>query len=548
MDDDSENLAALKRAYAEMILNTAREAASRVADADRRAAGFHRELCFARDEAVRMLVKLKHMLDAKTVEAETTIAKKQEQIEELEAQLEEAESKILDLRMELEYVRDELEVEKAKNNIQSSENKSSSGGDLPHHRLNSLEPIVPYLSDSELNSAVNQHIKERLMNDRETVQMSCNGIDPVRQLADPSPEGAVDQKTDLAAMVIGRKEREPYRNGFTQRVRAFEGHLLQGTLGCKLNCGSCDKGENGMHSFSQPRNLETAKVIPLQNLERPAIMRKKHRKATWAKKSKSAQIPVYAKQWRRQHLVSSLALSQSYSTENGADIDKGFQTDQIESVRDSDAQDGPLNLQKRRQSSDLHTIEGKTVKRNGKRKGRRGKNLNDEFQFADQSHFTESSHFHLGQATPVERKTKSKAFDNIGIINEEKSEGSSSSGLVAKEGDKIKDDIAVNNVLVPYEESEPGSNSVNSDVDVERNVPEDGSCVQSDDNRVVKYTFQRKRKRAFSGNDSENQALLGNTVKKHAGNMVKSRLESNPVKQRMSPRGIADDLLRLLDS
>ncbi|KAI4366656.1 hypothetical protein MLD38_022504 [Melastoma candidum] len=540
MDGESENLTALKRAYAEMILNTAREAASRFADADRRAARFHRELCFVRDDAVRMLVKLKRMLDAKTIEAETTVAKKEEQIEELEAQLEEAESKILDLRMELENVRDELEIEKAKNNPQSSaENKSSSDSDLSDRRINSLEPIVPYLSDSELNNAANQNNKERLTTDREMVQMSCNGIDPVGRLADPSPEEAVDQKTDLATMVIGRKEPELYRNRCTQRVRAFEGRLLQGTLGCELNSSACDKGENEVHAFTQSRNLEIAKMIPLQKLERPAIMREKKSKTSWAKKTKSSQIPVYSKQWRRQHLVSSLSPSQSYFTKNGVDVDKGFRTDQIESVHDADAQDGPLNLEKRRQSGDLDTIEGKTVKRNGRQKARKGKNLNDEFQFPNQSNITESSHFHLGQATPIEVKTKSKEFDNIGIINEENSVRSTGSGFFAKEGDELKefplstkhkDDIAVNNVLVPYEESEPGSNSVNSDVDVERNVQEDGSCVQSEDNRLVKYTFQRKRKKAFSSNDSENKAPLGNTVKKHAGNLVKRRLEAKACK------------------
>lgn len=60
-------MVALKKAYAEMILNTAKEAAARVMEAERRASRFQRDLCVTKEEAVRMLVKLKQMLDAKVV-------------------------------------------------------------------------------------------------------------------------------------------------------------------------------------------------------------------------------------------------------------------------------------------------------------------------------------------------------------------------------------------------------------------------------------------------------------------------------------------------
>lgn len=56
---------ALKKAYAEMILNTAKESAARVMVSDRKTAWFHHDLCGTKDEALRLLVRLKQMIDAK---------------------------------------------------------------------------------------------------------------------------------------------------------------------------------------------------------------------------------------------------------------------------------------------------------------------------------------------------------------------------------------------------------------------------------------------------------------------------------------------------
>lgn len=58
---------ALKKAYAEMIVNTAKESAARVMDSDRKSARFHNDLCGTKDEALRLLVRLKQMIDAKVI-------------------------------------------------------------------------------------------------------------------------------------------------------------------------------------------------------------------------------------------------------------------------------------------------------------------------------------------------------------------------------------------------------------------------------------------------------------------------------------------------
>ncbi|KAJ0254059.1 hypothetical protein HA466_0116360 [Hirschfeldia incana] len=102
-----------KKAYAEMILNTAKESAARVMLSDRKSARFHHDLSETKEEALRLLVRLKHMIDAKTIEAEVISSSRQRQIDVLEAQLHEAEDIITDLRSEVSWVRDRLEKAKA---------------------------------------------------------------------------------------------------------------------------------------------------------------------------------------------------------------------------------------------------------------------------------------------------------------------------------------------------------------------------------------------------------------------------------------------------
>lgn len=60
-----QRLTALKRAYADIILNTAKEAAARIMVSERKAARFQRELGEAKEQGLQMLLRLKGMLDAK---------------------------------------------------------------------------------------------------------------------------------------------------------------------------------------------------------------------------------------------------------------------------------------------------------------------------------------------------------------------------------------------------------------------------------------------------------------------------------------------------
>lgn len=56
-------MAALKKAYADIILSITKETAARVLASERKSAVFQHELKEAKDEGVRMLVRLKQMMD-----------------------------------------------------------------------------------------------------------------------------------------------------------------------------------------------------------------------------------------------------------------------------------------------------------------------------------------------------------------------------------------------------------------------------------------------------------------------------------------------------
>ncbi|GMH01323.1 hypothetical protein Nepgr_003162 [Nepenthes gracilis] len=107
--EETEKMTALKKAYAEVILNTAKEAAARVMVSERKASELQRDLSSAKAEGARLLLRLKQMMDSKTSEAETRSLIQQRKIDELEAQLQEAEDIVTDLRAELSDAQAELE-------------------------------------------------------------------------------------------------------------------------------------------------------------------------------------------------------------------------------------------------------------------------------------------------------------------------------------------------------------------------------------------------------------------------------------------------------
>ncbi|RVX08808.1 hypothetical protein CK203_010863 [Vitis vinifera] len=63
MEEEAQKMMALKKAYAEIILNTSKEAAARIMASERKALRFQQDLCCLKDEALRMLLRLRQMID-----------------------------------------------------------------------------------------------------------------------------------------------------------------------------------------------------------------------------------------------------------------------------------------------------------------------------------------------------------------------------------------------------------------------------------------------------------------------------------------------------
>ncbi|KAL3624192.1 hypothetical protein CASFOL_033008 [Castilleja foliolosa] len=170
---EPEKMEALKRAYAEMILNTAKEAAARVLVAESRARKLEQDLVCTKDEATRMLICLKQMIDAKTKEAEITSLDQHEKIDVLESQLSEAEGIIIDLRAELNQTHEQLYEAKNKKLYFSRDNENHSVSDELKEpellrngctqRVFATETSVnpdPNFTDIEIVNGVNELVSE----------------------------------------------------------------------------------------------------------------------------------------------------------------------------------------------------------------------------------------------------------------------------------------------------------------------------------------------------------------------------------------------------
>ncbi|KAF7123788.1 hypothetical protein RHSIM_Rhsim12G0160600 [Rhododendron simsii] len=307
-----QRVTALKRAYADIILNTAKEAAARIMVSERKAVGFQHELNVAKEQALQTLLRLKQMMDSKggeagvtylsqqkmiedlearlreaedTInEAEMTSLSQRQKIEELEAQLEEAEDIVKDVREELREVQAELERVRNSKSQQmdlndtvaeeqasqanklitsqsvtpppaksqllpstTSDTKNSafnqknelyedsyisnshiSKPDLPstseENRLNISRSILSTHPDSGLNSLMASGVKNLASNQRNEVSKgydNSNGF----------PMGSLNiRKPEVPSVILRSNEPTPYRNRRTQRILAFEEKLMAGEL------------------------------------------------------------------------------------------------------------------------------------------------------------------------------------------------------------------------------------------------------------------------------------------------------------------------------
>ncbi|KAA8542606.1 hypothetical protein F0562_023758 [Nyssa sinensis] len=268
--DADKRLTALKKAYADIILNTAKEAAARIMVSERKSLRFQHELSVAKEEALQMLLRLKQMMDSKISEAEMTSLSQQRKIEEVEAQLQEAEDIVRDLREELREV--QAELEKVTNNkVQHHLDECDTTPQeetSEENRLNISQSIIFPAPLSQHESIIASDVKNSTSNLRYEGLKCCSDNDSCMG-------NSYVHSHYLPSTIMRSKEPDLYRNGCTQRIRAFERNLLDGELSLSRHSDDVksetreDEGGKGIYMTS------THKADNMFNIENELVLEDK---------------------------------------------------------------------------------------------------------------------------------------------------------------------------------------------------------------------------------------------------------------------------------
>ncbi|XP_052176296.1 uncharacterized protein LOC127790718 isoform X2 [Diospyros lotus] len=203
--DDAERLTALKKAYAEMILNTSKEAAARIMASERKVLRLQHELNVTKEAALQMMLRLKEMMEFKVSEARITYLRQQEKIdkltaqlqekedviseaetvslgqqrkiEELEAQLQEAEDIVSNLREELREEQAVVERERNGKLQHMDEHHVASEEQTSNEKRSDTSQSIPSLPPMQLESFSNLDMKNSSLNQISEVYKSCNEKD-----------------------------------------------------------------------------------------------------------------------------------------------------------------------------------------------------------------------------------------------------------------------------------------------------------------------------------------------------------------------------------
>ena len=243
-------------------------------------------------------------------EAKMVSLSQQKKIEELEAQLEEAEDIVRELREELREVQDALD-KMTKKQLQPLDEKSfrgNAGTEVETPQENKLSTsaslILPH-TGSRPEAVMTSDLKNSTFNKRNEGN-KCYGED------DSYMENCFVGNRDFASIVTRSKEPELYRNGCTQRIRAFESSLLEGKLSLsgqvdgamnEATIGEEEEGSDGIYMTSIPeddnvyrmeRNPDEAQEIrqadgslyPVQAIK--SFRRKRKRAARYSNKAPSS--------------------------------------------------------------------------------------------------------------------------------------------------------------------------------------------------------------------------------------------------------------------
>ncbi|CAJ1946876.1 unnamed protein product [Sphenostylis stenocarpa] len=495
-------MVALKKAYADVILNTVKESAGRVMVSERRAVMFQQELTSAKENALHMLMRLKKMMDAKallavakwisavavvdqiaaitgaiTADAEKASLQQQRKIEELEAQLSEAEDVVTDLRAELKHVY--LVLEKTRNNqVQplNGQNVKQVATFVAVKPEISISPPHKELECVTSCDVVNKSLAMNILDNN-----CCNSKQQTEQLLISNLEDSSGHDSYLSSVIKRNMKPELCRNGFTQRIRALEGSLLDEKLlmqdvdnqhyGKKLGVIAKDSDVQVAKCSAPTEKMEIKKHVKLLEIPKWKIISCHRCRILACKLSKDAcslpSIKLSAiSKWKRKRRHRHLGMKSSAFRS----CKPSFVLKQCSSVCDN------------------------------------AKCCEDEYDANMKSVPLLTNVEPVHGATELVEKPIDKDTNLL------KSEESATQNLTGPSSD-----MKVEVIDVP---------STNTDMkDAKAFVEKDRSPSKVDDSKPLKYTFQRKRRKESLGNTHQNIDSKRSTVKRRVDNKQYSALE-----------------------
>ncbi|CAH2045063.1 unnamed protein product [Thlaspi arvense] len=574
--EDSDKSTALKKAYAEIILNTAKESAARVMLSDRKSARFHHDLCGTKEESLRLLVRLKQMIDAKTIESEVSSTNQQKQIDVLEAQLQEAEDIITDLRSELRWVRDNLEKARV-NELQELNvvNKEEEEETISAQKAEDPEAIVvgSLHPDQEV---VDTCFSLPDQSSLQEVECGNDGKRLDRFSSVSTLKGCDARESELEANIISKKL-ELSRNGCTQRIHALERRnssssaneeeqgVIEKDSGETLSSGKVNGHEAGtlgntrclvlaLRASSAEVVTMPSNALGVKKTSKPHKLRGR-RKMRWGK-PKATSV-------RSQSQLIKPCQSQSYlscsktSMDNTDGEDFSMETQMLVESKEVDDLNACKALEEHLQhkrtlySGDISIIrKGKTSKKM-KNLGGISSSVNPTDHLMEAC--PESSLVFINvedgesKADIPESETKIKPLprldpgltssksnvdptsgvSNVAVVSVTAANRSTDKDLKSREEDVLVSCVGEEDSVVPS--TKMGSELVNlrSDSKVTAIVTDKISePPRADGNRLVKYTFQRKRKRGSSNQNDDSNNLPGKREVKEKENSIQDPTES----------------------
>ncbi|XP_074562757.1 uncharacterized protein LOC141819319 isoform X2 [Curcuma longa] len=212
MSDEAQRMTALKRAYADIIFNTTKESATRILASERRALQLQQNLSLVKEESLAMLLHLKAIMEAKITESEKANLSQVKKIQELEVELREANDTIHYLKSEVRRLNSELDH---KSDIETKFlDEKKPGSSVSCKKYNIREDI--YKSGSRLPSP---NGLKSIKNSSRYFTKDVTRHEPMRNLVRSNHYGG---HLDFASVTQCSKEPEFYRDGCIHRKQAFE--------------------------------------------------------------------------------------------------------------------------------------------------------------------------------------------------------------------------------------------------------------------------------------------------------------------------------------